>query len=529
MTMPFSSSLLHLLPPPSPPPAPHSATETVQRTLPLFLYNALMVSEDNPTFRLNLFEPRYRILCQRIINEQIPPLMLFVPNFQDYIPKPGDAAFLCHVTSCHPSGHAGTYSIAGRLITTRRIIELSWVEPNTEGLHFALTSPLPPLLGSPYECPAQPLLHILSRNLLEYHPSQIMFVWNKRTRVDLLQPTSPPVASAENSSAPPTSHLMMTCNHRDWTSDGIQAQISVRSNAQLLLHNVRDSTQRWYRGKCRPATSGVRNPNVSQWLHNVAAFHTQNIADAKQSIFALIQQCAAHTPRAPMAPMAPRAPMAPMAPMAATAIAVLPPIPMYLTIAELIHILRQFFPEHASSVISFDWLNRLFQDFNVTPSVVKENARNRHTECYAQLPLSTICVVGHCSTEEGGLIASRTVSDCFKYLDIEWVDAGTDHPNCSPEPYIVHIQQAHIVNFYAFDFNIGVDVSTVQRFLRNVAVRMHWPVVKWLFVGAAQGSGGVAVTGSSSGGGSASPQQTRLNRLPEGVIRLIADYFKFLF
>ena len=103
----------------------HDAMETVHRTLPIFLYNSIMISEESPNMGLNLFEPRYQCMCERICSRQMPPFILFVPNFEDYQPKPGDCGFVVHV-NCQPSG-GGQYSMHGRLVTTRRVIELSWV------------------------------------------------------------------------------------------------------------------------------------------------------------------------------------------------------------------------------------------------------------------------------------------------------------------------------------------------------------------------------------------------------------------
>ena len=108
--------------------------------LPIFLYNSGSMGEGG-RFALNLFEPRYRNMCERIISGKLPPLMLFVPNFVDYIPRPGDHAIICRV-ACQPS-HNGQYTMFGEEIE-HRILELTWIELASPGLWFATSFPVQP-------------------------------------------------------------------------------------------------------------------------------------------------------------------------------------------------------------------------------------------------------------------------------------------------------------------------------------------------------------------------------------------------
>ena len=104
-----------------------------RQALPIFLYNSENIGH-NGRFALNLFEPRYRYMCECICNGKLPPFMLFVPNFTDYVPRPADFAKLCFV-ECRPSTN-GQYSMFGQEVCYRTL-ELTWVEPASGGLWFA--------------------------------------------------------------------------------------------------------------------------------------------------------------------------------------------------------------------------------------------------------------------------------------------------------------------------------------------------------------------------------------------------------
>ena len=472
-------TLLTALPPPPPPPPPDSAQETVQRTLPLFLYNSLMVSENNPTFQLNLFEPRYRVLCQRIIAKQLPPLLLFVPNFQNYIPKPGDAAFLCQVTQCQPSS-GGQYHIAGRLLTTRRIIELCWVEANTGGLNFALTSPLPPIPTSNYECDANALLrHLTEHQQLGYRKPHVITLLNEYT---------------DSNYSSPLSHVLLTCNHRDWhyQQNGIVTQVSIRSSQQRLLKKLVINNH-----VLKNMLSNIDVARIIQEMKQVKQYHDNNIQRAKQKMVAAIQACA------------------PQQAVSADAIAVLPPIPMYFTMAEVIRIFRHCFPQECS----IEWLNSIFQEFSMYPSTISKNIGDLpSTAMYARLPLATMQIVGQYNPQESEESEEHQGSEVnpFPFIDLteDLLQVG-----CEP-PYIINIKQAHVVQFKAFDVNVGVAVTNVQRLLQNVTKRVRWATVRLLFIVPLPQEQGVDEHNSTQ-------PHTRFNRLPHSVVRYIASFFKY--
>jgi hypothetical protein len=83
---------------------------------------------------LNLFEPRYVTMCKRIKQGVAESKFLFVPNFEDYRCRPGDTAFVINVDQVQDRG--GQYGLHGRCECSV-IVETTWIEPNTAGLHYA--------------------------------------------------------------------------------------------------------------------------------------------------------------------------------------------------------------------------------------------------------------------------------------------------------------------------------------------------------------------------------------------------------
>ena len=63
--------------------AERAATQPEPQVLPIFYYNDVMANPGG-TIGLNLFEPRYREMCKRILNKRCPKEFLFVPNYEDY-------------------------------------------------------------------------------------------------------------------------------------------------------------------------------------------------------------------------------------------------------------------------------------------------------------------------------------------------------------------------------------------------------------------------------------------------------------
>mmetsp|Transcript_73080 Transcript_73080/g.136575 ORF Transcript_73080/g.136575 Transcript_73080/m.136575 type:complete len:426 (-) Transcript_73080:73-1350(-) len=100
---------------------------------PVFFYNDMLVRDVGDELRLRLFEPRYRIMCQRMLSH---PYFLFMPNFEGYLCNAGDVGFIIHVTHLEEHPRSRTFSIGGKAILLAAV-EATWVEPQTHELHHA--------------------------------------------------------------------------------------------------------------------------------------------------------------------------------------------------------------------------------------------------------------------------------------------------------------------------------------------------------------------------------------------------------
>jgi len=90
------------------------------------------------TIGLNLFEPRYQLMCNRMASD---PRFLFMPNYEDYRCAPGDVGFVVKLTSLWNQAHGNSYGVQGfaeQLVA----VSCTWEEPNTNGLHYAQYWPL---------------------------------------------------------------------------------------------------------------------------------------------------------------------------------------------------------------------------------------------------------------------------------------------------------------------------------------------------------------------------------------------------
>lgn len=101
--------------------------------LPVFYYNDLLASRVGETIGLNFFEPRYLEMCERMGTD---PRFISMPNFEDYTCMQGDVGFIIRVTELVPQRNRRGYSVRG-VAETMVAVASTWVEPETEGLHFA--------------------------------------------------------------------------------------------------------------------------------------------------------------------------------------------------------------------------------------------------------------------------------------------------------------------------------------------------------------------------------------------------------
>ncbi|CAE6969492.1 unnamed protein product [Symbiodinium sp. CCMP2592] len=106
--------------------------------LPVFYFNDLLLSNIGDTIGLNLFEPRYQLMCNRMASD---PRFLFMPNYEDvrqydYRCAPGDVGFVVRLTGLWQQAHGSSYGVQGyaeQLVA----VSCAWEEPDTHHLHYA--------------------------------------------------------------------------------------------------------------------------------------------------------------------------------------------------------------------------------------------------------------------------------------------------------------------------------------------------------------------------------------------------------
>lgn len=101
--------------------------------LPIFYYNDLMVSRIGDRIGLNLFEPRYQLMCSRMASD---PRFLFMPNFEDYCCRVGDVGFVIRVTNIRKSRGMPSYGVQGHA-EAMAAVRCHWIEPGSSELHYA--------------------------------------------------------------------------------------------------------------------------------------------------------------------------------------------------------------------------------------------------------------------------------------------------------------------------------------------------------------------------------------------------------
>ena len=191
--------------------------------LPCFMYNAQMVTAEQPRIGLNLFEPRYRVMCARVKSAQWPPYMLFTPNFDTYEPAAGDCVWLIRIDRCDEN-RGGTYSLHGTAVA-QRIISMAWTDPGTRGLFLAATSPLPAPAARARDVSIATLQKLLQRERWGMAGSQCNMMFSANSQL-------PPSEQA--------SHVLITRNFSERAS---RARVFIRRNemASIDLNMFRHS------------------------------------------------------------------------------------------------------------------------------------------------------------------------------------------------------------------------------------------------------------------------------------------------
>lgn len=86
-----------------------------KKLLPIFYYNATMFPGE--TLSLHLFEPRYKLMMQRVVNST--RAFAYVPNFVSYCARDGDLALVAELKE--------TEFLAGDLVTFVSVIDYTFV------------------------------------------------------------------------------------------------------------------------------------------------------------------------------------------------------------------------------------------------------------------------------------------------------------------------------------------------------------------------------------------------------------------
>lgn len=98
--------------------------------LPIFYYNDCLFPGSR--LSLHLFEPRYRVMMQRVVNTS--RSFAYVPNFTDYRANIGDPALVAQLEEVEFM--ADGRCILEAKLTSRHIIVDHYIEEGTQGLHF---------------------------------------------------------------------------------------------------------------------------------------------------------------------------------------------------------------------------------------------------------------------------------------------------------------------------------------------------------------------------------------------------------
>ncbi|CAK9048008.1 unnamed protein product [Durusdinium trenchii] len=137
--------------------------------LPVFYYNDALLSNIGDTIGLNLFEPRYLLMCQRL---PMDPRFLFMPNYQDYRCRPGDVGFVVQITGLWPQARGSTFGVQGSAVSLAAV-SCTWVEPNTHGLHYAQYLKLDAKKASLLHTESEALVEAMLESGWDYAPEKV--------------------------------------------------------------------------------------------------------------------------------------------------------------------------------------------------------------------------------------------------------------------------------------------------------------------------------------------------------------------
>eukprot|EP00802_Teleaulax_amphioxeia_P012936 Tamp_12982.p1 GENE.Tamp_12982~~Tamp_12982.p1 ORF type:complete len:272 (+),score=12.68 Tamp_12982:831-1646(+) len=111
--------------------------ESWERVLPIFFYNDTLFPFS--PLSLHLFEPRYKVMCKRIVNGS--RKFAYLPCFHSYTASVGDVGVVADLTDVEflPDGRA---LLQAKCRERFHVLE-TWVEDGTQGLHWCKVAKLP--------------------------------------------------------------------------------------------------------------------------------------------------------------------------------------------------------------------------------------------------------------------------------------------------------------------------------------------------------------------------------------------------
>ena len=136
---------------------------------PIFYYNSNLFP--GSTLSLHLFEPRYRLMMQRIVNST--KKFVYAPNFTNYRANVGDVVMVATLKNCEFL-HDGRALLTAEIGQRYEIIE-HWVEDGTQNLHYCRLSKYEDAVLSPPEIAiADPIVTMLNVISNSYFTPQIL-------------------------------------------------------------------------------------------------------------------------------------------------------------------------------------------------------------------------------------------------------------------------------------------------------------------------------------------------------------------
>ena len=175
-------------------------------------------------------------------------------------------------------------------------------------------------------------------------------------------------------------------------------------------------------------------------------------------------------------------------------IAVLPPIPLCMTLKTVLTLLSI---NMSIDRVDLNGLNFLLTRFHLHVKPTLFFQERVDGGLYGKLPHSKMSLE---------IVDPTITHEIFPYITFS---NSENSSRLDAYEYSVRIQQGYSVNIVVNPEDVSIEITEAKLFLSKCLKYHYWPKVKLLFAGAVQNEG------------------TRMNRLPDGVVRLIASFFQF--